>query len=136
MGFLKGILNFLSKLEPKPEKEKFVNKPNLYTEEEILKAMDQLPDPPMPPKGYSKGELTHKIPKVGLWSSFEYLNESPYGSDEGLVTPFFVVPCGWEYDTSVKMWYLGIHYNETIDKVYEFCTEYDYKQVKEEATDY
>lgn len=132
---LLDVLDGLSKKYEKPE----TNKPMLYTEEDILKAMENLPDVTLEKEieyGYKKEELTHSVPKVGVWSKFEYLSVSPHGKKEGKKTPFFVIPCGWEYESELKMWYIGVHYNDMVEEVFEFYTGYDFTAAKDTTDKY
>lgn len=121
-----GIVNdFLSKMGDSAKEDSYKHPP-LYTEEDILKAMDDLPPLPEKQIGYLLEELNCTVPRLGVWSSFEYLSESPSGFKDGKKRFFYVIPAGWEYEAGLKMWYLGIHFNDDITELFEFNTSYDY----------
>ncbi len=114
-----GIMNeFLSKMGNSTKEDSYKHSP-LYTEDQILKAMDDLPNPSEKRKGYLTEELNCQVPRLGIWSSFEYLGESPLGFEDGKKKLFYAIPAG-------MMCYLGIHFNDDISELFEFSTPYDY----------
>lgn len=105
------------------------NKPPLYTEEEILEAMDRLVTKEKKVGGYKKEELTCKVPKVGVWSLFKYMTDSPYGISVPDKRFYFTIPCGWEYGADLKMWYLGVFFNSYAEDVFEFYNSYELNSI-------
>lgn len=124
---LKGLLNTANKIISQIKETAEQNKKSVpYTEEDILAAIENLPVDPPEPVGYQEDELTGKVPKVGTWSMFQYLTDSPSGIEDENKKFFYAIPCGREFGQEVKIWYLGAYLNGTYEDIFEFYTSYDY----------
>ena len=123
-GLLKVANGFL--IQIKESMENKIRKPGLYTEEDILKAMESLPEDPLEPTGYTEKELMCKVPKVGTWSMFQYLTDLPSGIEGDNNKFFYAIPCGREYGKEIKIWYIGAYFNGYYEDVFEYYTASDY----------
>ncbi len=123
-GFFDIVENFPLKMGDSNKEDKNKEQP-LYTEEDILKAIDALPVEEPEPLGYTKEELNCEVKEVKIWSSFEYLSEPPSGNTPEDKKFFYIVPTGLEYGEETKAWYLGVYFNASINDIFEFYTTHN-----------
>lgn len=117
--------------------EEHAQEKKLVTEEEILRAIDDLP--PLPKKetsqksmdigfiekGYDEKDNMVEVPRPKSWSLFKYLGKPEY---QGLTNVerdrrlYFTIPCGWEWDDAVKFWFITFPLDGLNDDVVEFFT--------------
>jgi len=115
--FLEGLLN-------KPAESK-----KDMTEEEILSAIDRLPNKQAAtaptPTVNDPTVTTTAVREPGLYSLFRYIKQTdiyglPENGKEGAVS--FLIPCGMEWDSSLKVWFVTFPLNGTVDDVVDFYT--------------
>ena len=104
------------------------------SETEILKAIENLPDKAKQEIKVKVEKPTNrfnndfrvvqvKIPKC--WSDFKYLGKPefkglPIVDDDPRI--YFTIPCGFEWDQSIKFWFITFPLNCNIDEVNDFFT--------------
>lgn len=121
MGLISGIYNLITKKEE--------NKTALITEEDILRAIDDLPDKTMPNKSNTElyeGASLVKVPKPKSWSDFKYLGKPEYrGLSYIEMDPrvYFTIPCGFEWqEGQTRYWFITFPLNGDYEEVQEFFT--------------
>ena len=114
MSILKDFLNGLI------AKGKISNSSDPMSEEELLKAIEDLPvEEPVSEEHASEEVITTtpwcegaswiKVPKIKCWSEFKYIGKPEFrglpeiDTDERI---YFTIPCGFEWDQTIKFWFL------------------------------
>lgn len=114
MSFLKKVLDRMTGVSDGDTKRKL-------TEEEILKAIDELAEEEIKKASEEKEKEDRivKVPSVGLWSTFKYL--SNVGIDEnGDYRLYFVVPFSLSKDDTTNIVdYICFPYNGTFFDITE-----------------
>jgi len=121
MGFLKNFLQGFTVKDNTPEV-------NMMTEEEILQAIDQLPDNKVDapvPNHWPINDTYTKVDKPHCWTEFKYLGKPNFKGLPNIETDnrvYFTIPCGFEWDQSLKFWFLTFPANCYDDEIKEFFT--------------
>lgn len=121
MSILKDFINGLT--------SGIYNKKEL-TEDDILKAIDNLPNEieeiekePVP--SWHKGATWTTVPQTPCWSEFKYLGKPEFKglpdiqSDDRI---YFTIPCGFEWDQSIKFWFITFPANCDNSGIKDFFT--------------
>jgi len=121
---LKGLLTYQSE---KPT--------NILTEEDILKAIDELPTmAPSPEQSIPTKEPEPidynlvKVPKPKSWADFQYLGKPEFRGLPSIERDnriYFTIPCGFEWEPSLKVWFVTFPLNCHDDGVQDFFTLID-----------
>ena len=98
---------------------------NLITEEDILRAIDDLPDAPVKPV------KTVKVKSPGTWSTFNNLYKPEMVGLENIKQDdrvYFTIPAGWSYNDNLEIqyWYMSFPFGGTVDDIVEF---YSYSEI-------
>jgi len=109
-----------------------INDPNgPMTEEELLKAIDDLPgeelvdEETVTETAWYEGANWVKVPRSKCWSEFKYIGKPEFRGLPEMDTDdrvYFTIPCGFEWGQTVKFWFLTFPANCDDEEIKDFFT--------------
>jgi hypothetical protein len=114
MGIITFILNYIFNSTPSTAKTL-----TPLTEEDILKAIDELPEIPAPVKetSWPQAYTFTKVPKVKIWTNFKYIVNPDINLNSENTRIKFSIPCGFEWALPSKIWSLTAPFNAYDDEI-------------------